>query len=192
MAEVILMKNFLNVGEDNNLNVCWWKLFGVLVKLLTYNFIYIHQQNISPTYISSTSRRSRSCMLVPTYRLFINMHFSPTSFTSIRTACELTDADPKNLDLSNPDRILFHWKHLVCCRLPTCNEWVVILCGQDDSWPSMSNPWGDCKSWDQWFDGDLEKCYGIFWKSSLLDRMDRTYNRTFMSSCTKQLIERSS
>ena len=71
---------------------CWWRIFWMLVKtkikihvffgelcwwkIPTYNFIHIHQHDISPLYFSLTSRRSRSSMLMKV----LNQHtgFSPT------------------------------------------------------------------------------------------------------------------
>ena len=49
----MLVKNFLNVDENKNLNVCWWSM---LVKIfLTYNCIQILKHNIPPTYGFLTS-----------------------------------------------------------------------------------------------------------------------------------------
>ena len=57
----MLVKNFLNVGQDKKLNACW------------RNYQHI---------ISSTSRRSWSCMSVDFFQqqttFFVNIHFSLT------------------------------------------------------------------------------------------------------------------
>ena len=88
LAEVMLVKKSmlvqLYVGEDKNLNVCWWKLFCIVVKVSTFNFIHIHEQTkfISPTYISKESRRSRTYMLV--------YHQHNRFFANIKVFCQRT------------------------------------------------------------------------------------------------------
>ena len=150
----MFMKNNLNVGEDKNLNVCCWDILvktslnvGQIINIqfhtysLTKYFTNIHIINIT----------ALAELLVGVFRQHTG--FSLTSFTNIRTVRSPILANLRGTSWTD------FWK-----TNPN-----IILYGQDDRWPSVSNPWGDCKSLDQWFDGDLEKCYEIFWKSSLLD-----------------------